>query len=139
MIYEICPLELKPCTCDAEGEVQVKMPDGSSGWLYYQGSDEQAEIGFPIGHDMKVSIVGKLCFATAVAGSDAFLALSPINCTFTARGPVTRIREIDDEILYTIGLTTPIEVCIERGETAPFVGQWLDLSGELWVNPDGEP
>lgn len=139
MQYRIYILELTPWGCGFEGEVAGKCDNGAPIWFYYQGSDQQAEIRFPVNQWVTVELLGRLASASLQANDiikqtpHQYLKFPLHNCHFEASGQIIDISQTPEDTIYLLQSNLPLPFDNELGKSPISLGHWVNVTGELWV------
>ncbi|MCL1091936.1 glycerate kinase [Shewanella profunda] len=138
MQYRIYILELTPLGCGFEGEIAGKCDNGAPIWFYYQGSDQQAKMHFPVDQWVTVELVGRLASANPQADFIEYLPrqslLFPNNsCHFEASGQIVDITQTPEDTIYLLQSNLSLPFDNELGKSPISLGDWVNVTGELWV------
>ncbi|MBI3230458.1 MAG: hypothetical protein HYZ45_09850 [Burkholderiales bacterium] len=136
MKWSVQITELRPCGCDAEGEVRATLEDGTPFCFYYQGPDDEAENFFQVGQVREVEIIVRMHRMATIEEQQTKLIFSPEHCTVQIAGQITAIEECDDEPCYRLQSSLPFHVEIENDDATLALGSWATLEGELWATTD---
>ncbi|MGI2191298.1 glycerate kinase [Shewanella baltica] len=131
MQYRIYILELTPCGNGVEGEVAGKCDNGAPIWFYYQGSDQQARMRFPVNQWVTVELLGRLASVQVDIIKQA--PRLPIQLNFETSGQIVDISQTPEDTIYLShsNLTLPFDN--ELGKSPISLGHWVNVTGELWV------
>ncbi|MCS6128162.1 glycerate kinase [Shewanella baltica] len=131
MQYRIYILELTPCGNGVEGEVAGKCDNGAPIWFYYQGSDQQAKMRFPVNQWVTVELLGRLASVQVDIIEQA--PRLPIQLNFETSGQIVDISQTPEDTIYLShsNLAPPFDT--ELGKSPISLGHWVNVTGELWV------
>ncbi|QZX85541.1 hypothetical protein [Metapseudomonas otitidis] len=126
-------IAVTPCGCDAEGELLAQHDDGTPLRAYYQGSARQALARFVPGRWMEIELTGRLCQARATETGEPRLVCIGNSFRFHAYGPVSGWTQRGDDTHPVLQAGFPLALDIESPPPRVELGQWLEVTGELWV------
>lgn len=126
-------IAVTPCGCDTEGELQARHEDGTPLRAYYQGSARQALARFVPGQWIAAELTGRLCQAQTTKAGEPRLACIGDTFRFHACGPVSGWIQRDGDTLPVLQAGFPLALDIESPLPRVELGQWLEVTGELWV------
>jgi hypothetical protein len=133
---EIEILKIKPCGCDAEGEIHIFLPAYSKNLIaYYQGSDYQISQSLPEG--TKANVLLYLVWGTINKSKSNERSLSQIKGTnsYKVTGIYREIVKVTDLVLHLIESEFPIFVNPESVKTIPYAnGEWVESEGTFFVD-----
>ncbi|MCS6120250.1 glycerate kinase [Shewanella baltica] len=131
MQYRIYILELTPCGNGVEGEVAGKCDNGAPIWFYYQGSDQQARMRFPVNQWVTVELLGRLASVQVDIIEQA--PRLPIQLNFETSGQIVDISQTPEETIYLSHSNLALPFDTELGKSPISLGHWVNVTGELWV------
>lgn len=134
MQYRIYILELTPCGNGVEGEVAGKCDNGAPIWFYYQGSDQQARMRFPVNQWVTVELLGRLASVQVdIIEQAPRLPFLLNNCHFEASGQIVDISQTPEDTIYLSQSNLALPFDTELGKSPISLGHWVNVTGELWV------
>jgi hypothetical protein len=131
MQYRIYILELTPCGNGVEGEVAGKCDNGAPIWFYYQGSDQQAKMRFPVNQWVTVELLGRLASVQVDIIEQA--PRLPIQLNFETSGQIVDISQTPEDTIYLSHSNLALPFDTELGKSPISLGHWVNVTGELWV------
>lgn len=131
MQYRIYILELTPCGNGVEGEVAGKCDNGAPIWFYYQGSDQQARMRFPVNQWVTVELLGQLASVQVDIIEQA--PRLPIQLNFETSGQIVDISQTPEDTIYLSHSNLALPFDNELGKSPISLGHWVNVTGELWV------
>ncbi|MGI2058669.1 glycerate kinase [Shewanella baltica] len=131
MQYRIYILELTPCGNGVEGEVAGKCDNGAPIWFYYQGSDQQAKMRFPVNQWVTVELLGRLASVQVDIIEQA--PRLPIQLNFETSGQIVDISQTPEDTIYLSHSNLALPFDNELGKSPISLGHWVNVTGELWV------
>lgn len=131
MQYRIYILELTPCGNGVEGEVAGKSDNGAPIWFYYQGSDQQAKMRFPVNQWVTVELLGRLASVQVDIIEQA--PRLPIQLNFETSGQIVDISQTPEDTIYLLQSNLALPFDTELGKSPISLGHWVNVTGELWV------
>ncbi|MCT7946764.1 glycerate kinase [Shewanella septentrionalis] len=131
MQYRIYILELTPCGNGVEGEVAGKCDNGAPIWFYYQGSDQQAKMRFPVNQWVTVELLGRLASVQVDIIEQA--PRLPIQLNFETSGQIVDISQTPEDTIYLSQSNLALPSDTELGKSPISLGHWVNVTGELWV------
>lgn len=131
MQYRIYILELTPCGNGVEGEVAGKCDNGAPIWFYYQGSDQQARMRFPVNQWVTVELLGRLASVQVDIIEQA--PRLPIQLNFETSGQIVDISQTPEDTIYLSHSNLALPFDTELGKSPISLGHWVNVTGELWV------
>lgn len=131
MQYRIYILELTPCGNGVEGEVAGKCDNGAPIWFYYQGSDQQAKMRFPVNQWVTVELLGRLASVQVDIIEQA--PRLPIQLNFETSGQIVDISQTPEDTIYLSQSNLALPFDTELGKSPISLGHWVNVTGELWV------
>ncbi|MCS6137221.1 glycerate kinase [Shewanella baltica] len=131
MQYRIYILELTPCGNGVEGEVAGKCDNGAPIWFYYQGSDQQAKMRFPVNQWVTVELLGRLASVQVDIIEQA--PRLPIQLNFETSGQIVDISQTPEDTIYLLQSNLALPFDTELGKSPISLGHWVNVTGELWV------
>ena len=131
MQYRIYILELTPCGNGVEGEVAGKCDNGAPIWFYYQGSDQQARMRFPVNQWVTVELLGRLASVQVDIIEQA--PRLPIQLNVETSGQIVDISQTPEETIYLSHSNLALPFDTELGKSPISLGHWVNVTGELWV------
>lgn len=131
MQYRIYILELIPCGNGVEGEVAGKCDNGAPIWFYYQGSDQQAKMRFPVNQWVTVELLGQLASVQVDIIEQA--PRLPIQLNFKTSGQIVDISQTPEDTIYLLQSNLPLPFDNELGKSPISLSDWVNVTGELWV------
>lgn len=131
MQYRIYILELTPCGNGVEGEVAGKCDNGAPIWFYYQGSDQQAKMRFPVNQWVTVELLGRLASVQVDIIEQA--PRIPIQLNFETSGQIVDISQTPEDTIYLSHSNLALPFDTELGKSPISLGHWVNVTGELWV------
>jgi len=131
MQYRIYILELTPCGNGVEGEVAGKCDNGAPIWFYYQGSDQQARMRFPVNQWVTVELLGRLASVQVDIIKQA--PRLPIQLNFETSGQIVDISQTPEDTIYLSHSNLALPFDNELGKSPISLGHWVNVTGELWV------
>ncbi|KZK65428.1 glycerate kinase [Shewanella baltica] len=131
MQYRIYILELTPCGNGVEGEVAGKCDNGAPIWFYYQGSDQQARMRFPVNQWVTVELLGRLASVQVDIIEQA--PRLPIQLNFETSGQIVDISQTPEDTIYLSQSNLALLFDTELGKSPISLGHWVNVTGELWV------
>ena len=131
MQYRIYILELTPCGNGVEGEVAGKCDNGAPIWFYYQGSDQQAKMRFPVNQWVTVELLGRLASVQVDIIEQA--PRLPIQLNFETSGQIVDISQTPEDTIYLSHSNLALPFDTELDKSPISLGHWVNVTGELWV------
>ncbi|MEO3737684.1 glycerate kinase [Shewanella baltica] len=131
MQYRTYILELTPCGNGVEGEVAGKCDNGAPIWFYYQGSDQQARMRFPVNQWVTVELLGRLASVQVDIIEQA--PRRPIQLNFETSGQIVDISQTPEDTIYLSQSNLALPFDTELGKSPISLGHWVNVTGELWV------
>lgn len=131
MQYRIYILELTPCGNGVEGEVAGKCDNGAPIWFYYQGSDQQAKMRFPVNQWVTVELLGRLASVQVDIIEQA--PRLPIQLNFETSGQIVDISQTPEDTIYLLQSNLALPFDTELGKSPISLGHWVNVTGELWI------
>ncbi|MCS6114841.1 glycerate kinase [Shewanella baltica] len=131
MQYRIYILELTLCGNGVEGEVAGKCDNGAPIWFYYQVSDQQAKMRFPVNQWVTVELLGRLASVQVDIIEQA--PRLPIQLNFETSGQIVDTSQTPEDTIYLSQSNLALPFDTELGKSPISLGHWVNVTGELWV------